>query len=315
LTSNSTKNTIVTTLTNHETNRREFLTASAVTGIVSAVAPAARAFTLPDPAQKGRLRLSCQEGVAPGKSLTEKLDFLEGLQFEGLELGGGSLAKRVEELQKALQGRKIKISAICAGFKGVLISEQEEVRQTAIQSMKEILTAAGALGSTGMIMVPAFNNQTKLGHQESRELLVKLLAELGDHAHQAGTRILLEPLNRRECHFLRQVADGAAICRDVNNPGVGLMGDFWHMTWEETSDMAAFIAGGKYLQHVHMASRKGRKMPGEDEGDNYVDGFKGLRLIGYQNFVSLECGCKGDRTKAIPAAAKLLREQWELAAG
>ena len=296
-------------------NRRDFLTASAVTAIIGGVAPTAKAFTLPDPPQKARLRLSCQEGVAPGNSVAEKLDFLEANGFEGFEPGGGDLAKRVEELQKALAGRKIKISAICAGFKGVLISDQEEVRQTAMQSMKEILTAAGALGSTGMIIVPAFHNQTKLGHQEGRELLVKLLAELGDHAHKAGTRVLLEPLNHRECHFLRQVADGAAICRDVNNPGVALMGDFWHMTWEETSDMAAFIAGGKYLHHVHMASRKDRKMPGEDEGDNYVDGFKGLKLIGYQDFVSLECGCKGDRTKAIPAAAKLLREQWEQAAG
>ena len=122
--------------------------------------------------------------------------------------------------------------------------------------------------------------------------------------------MLLEPLNRRECHFLRQVADGAAICRDVNNPGVALMGDFWHMTWEETSDMGAFIAAGKYLHHVHIASRKARKTPGEDAGDNYVDGFKGLKIIGYQDFVSFECGCKGDPKKAIPAAVTLLRGQW-----
>jgi sugar phosphate isomerase/epimerase len=294
-------------------NRRQFLTASAVTGLVGGLAPAASAFTLPDPPQKARLRLSCQEGVAPGNSLAEKLDFLEGLDFEGLEVGGRDLPRRVGELQKALQGRQIRISAVCAGFNGVLISEQEAVRQTALDSMKEILTAAGALGSTGMIIVPAFHNQTRLGHQESRELLVKLLPQLGDHAQKAGTRVLLEPLNRKECHFLRQVADAAAICRDVNNPGVGIMGDFWHMTWEETSDMAAFIAAGKYLHHVHMASRKTRKTPGEDEGDNYVDGFKGLKLIGYQDFVSFECGCKGDRAQALPVAARLLREQWQSA--
>jgi sugar phosphate isomerase/epimerase len=294
-------------------NRREFLTVSAATGVVGAVAPAAGAFTLPDPPQQARLRLSCQEGVAPGKSLGEKLDFMEANGFEGLEVGGRGLSKRVEELQKALGGRKIKISAVCAGFEGVLISEQEPVRQKALESMKEILTAAGALGSTGMIMVPAFHNQTKLGHQESRELLVKLLAELGEHAQKAGTRVLLEPLNRRECHFLRQVADGAAICRDANSPGVALMGDFWHMTWEETSDMAAFMAAAQYLHHVHVASRKTRKMPGEDQGDDYVNGFKGLKIIGYQDFVSFECGCKGDPVKALPAAVKLLREQWEAA--
>ncbi|HWH67865.1 MAG TPA: sugar phosphate isomerase/epimerase family protein [Candidatus Sulfotelmatobacter sp.] len=294
-------------------NRRKFLTLSAVTGLASTVAPTAKAFSLPDPPQPGRLRLSCQEGVAPGKTLAEKLDFLEENGFEGFEPGGGGLSRRVEELQKALQGRKIKISAICAGFKGVIISEQEATRREAIDSMKQILTAAGALGSTGLIIVPAFNNQTKLGHQESRELLVKLLPELGDHARQAGTRILLEPLNRRECHFLRQLSDAAAICRDVNNPGICLMGDFWHMTWEETSDTAAFLAASKYLHHVHIASRKQRKMPGEDEGDNYAEGFKGLKLIGYQDFVSLECGSVGDPKKTIPAAAKLMREQWEAA--
>ena len=82
-------------------NRREFLTVSAVTGLVGAVAPSARAYTLPDPPEKARLRISCQEGVAPGKTLGEKLDFLEGLGFEGIEPSGSGITKRVEELQKA----------------------------------------------------------------------------------------------------------------------------------------------------------------------------------------------------------------------
>jgi hypothetical protein len=54
-------------------------------------------------------------------------------------------------------------------------------------------------------------------------------------------------------------------------------------------------------------------MPGEDAGDNYVDGFKGLKLIGYQDFVSFECGLKGERRNVLIAAVKLLREQWESA--
>jgi len=84
------------------------------------------------------------------------------------------------------------------------------------------------------------------------------------------------------------------------------------MTWEETSDYAAFITAGEYLQHVHIASRKRRSMPGEDgEADNYVDGFKGLKKIGYDKYVSFECGCKGDREVVVPAALELMRKQWE----
>jgi len=93
-----------------------------------------------------------------------------------------------------------------------------------------------------------------------------------------------------------------------------VMGDFWHMTWEETSDRGAFISAGNYLHHVHIASRKRRKMPGEDgAADNYTEGFKGLKEIGYSDYVSFECGLEGDPAVTLPAAVKLMREQWELA--
>jgi len=86
------------------------------------------------------------------------------------------------------------------------------------------------------------------------------------------------------------------------------------MTWEENSDFGAFMSAGKYLQHVHIASRKRRSMPGEDgEADNYVEGFKALKALNYANYVSFECGCQGDRNQVVPAAVKLMRDQWALA--
>jgi len=86
------------------------------------------------------------------------------------------------------------------------------------------------------------------------------------------------------------------------------------MTWEENSDFGAFMSAGKYLQHVHIASRKRRSMPSEDgEADNYVEGFKALKALNYANYVSFECGCQGDRNLVVSAAVKLMRDQWALA--
>lgn len=260
------------------------------------------------------LNLGLQEGVVPGGSLNEKLDFMEQHGVYGLEVGGGNLPSRVTELQNALQNRKIKISAICAGFKGWLIAADEAERKKCIDSTREILQAASELGSYGMILVPGFNaQQPSLPFVEARAILVEQLKELGEFAAGLNTSIILEPLNRREAWFLRQVADAASICRDVDSQGVTCMGDFWHMTWEETDDMGAFISGQKYLNHVHVASRKTRNTPGEDEGDNYVTGFKALKMIRYKHFVSFECGSKGDKNVVIPAALELLREQWNQA--
>ncbi|MDR0348426.1 MAG: TIM barrel protein [Tannerella sp.] len=267
-----------------------------------------------DAGSKAVLKLSFQEGTAPGKDLNEKFDYFEKLGIVGFEPGGKGLAERVNEIKEALKGREIKVSAICAGFEGFMLSEEESVRNLCRDTMQEIIVAAGELESTGVIIVPAFNHQKPaMPHtQETRDFLCKWFDELGRFAHQHGTTVILEPLNRKEAFYLRQVADAASICRDINNPGVTCLGDFWHMTSEETCDKAAFLSAGKYLQHVHMASRKRRSMPGEDgEADNYIYGFKGLKMLGYDKYISFECGCQGEREVVLPAAVELLREQWE----
>ena len=260
------------------------------------------------------LRLSFQEGVTPGESLADKLDFMESLGVTGFEPGGRGLAGRVAEIREALQGRDIKVSAICAGFDGFILAQDPEVKAQFDTSMREIVRAAGELGSTGVIMVPVFNwQEPALPHTlETREFLCAQLPDLGEFALSGGTTVILEPLNRKEAFYLRQVGDAAAICRDAGSAGVKCMGDFWHMQ-EETSDYAAFMAAGPYLQHVHMASRANRAMPGEDgDVDNYVDGFRALKELGYANYVSFECGCRSeDRAATLTAAVELLRKQWE----
>ncbi len=290
-------------------DRRTFIGSSAAAGI--GLAAGTKVEARKEKMPKAVLKISSQEGIIPGKSLPEKLANMEKWGFDGIEIGGGGLSGRVTEIKSALANSKIKISAICAGFQGAPISDQESERQKAISTMKEILTSAGELGATGLIYVPAFNGQTKLGYVEGRKLLLEIIPELADHAAKAGTRLLLEPLNRNEAWFMRQLADAASVCRDSKHPASCMMGDFYHMYIEETSDMGAFISAGSYLHHVHLASIK-RNLPGQDERD-YTNGFKGLKMIGYQDFCSLECGVLGEREKELPKSVKFLRDQWEKA--
>ena len=261
------------------------------------------------------LRLSFQEGTAPGESLNEKFDYMEKLGIVGFEPHGKQLLKRAEEFRQALSGRNIKVSAICAGFDGFILAEDPAVKASFDSSMRELIAAAGEIGSTGVIMVPAFNAQKPcMPHtMETRAYLCEQLHELGEYALKHNTTVILEPLNRKEAFYLRLVSDAAAICRDADSECVRCMGDFWHMQ-EETSDYAAFISAGKYLQHVHVASRGQRRMPGEDgQLDNYIDGMRALKELDYQNYISFECGTAADRNVVVPAAVELLRSQWEQA--
>ena len=267
-----------------------------------------------------KLNLSFQESILGDLPLNEKLDYMEELGVTGLEVGGSGLAGRVNELKEALNGRNIKMSAICSGFQDYILNTDPKGYNLFISSYKEILVAAGELGSVGVIMVPAFNHQVpaRPNTLETRAWLVEQYKELGEFALQNNTSIILEPLNRGEAFCLRQVGDAASFCRDTGSKGVTAMGDFWHMTIEENCDYGAFFSASGCLSHVHMASRGTRSFPGVDgEKDCYIAGFKALQQMKYQGDVSFECGwgVKTEERKALAAASvKLLREQWEKAA-
>jgi sugar phosphate isomerase/epimerase len=54
------------------------------------------------------MKLSCQEGLAPGRTLKEKVENLERFGFEGIELWGSSnFHERVEEIIRATDMRRL----------------------------------------------------------------------------------------------------------------------------------------------------------------------------------------------------------------
>lgn len=286
-------------------NRREFIQAAGAAAMCGALSNR----TSGADEEKIALKLSSQESRIPGETLREKVRRIAEWGFVGIEPSGAGLFERIDEYRKALDGSGVSVSAVCAGYEGCLISHDEAQRRLAMDTIGELLEVAGELESTGLIVVPAFHGQTELSNQEARPILIEALKKLGDLALYRKSRILLEPLNRYECFFLRQVADAAAIVRDVGSDGVQVMGDFYHMNIEETSDRGAFLSAGQYLHHVHLASGR-RVLPGQDDR-SFIDGFRGLKEIDYQDFCSLECGCDGDPLVEIPKSVKFLRQQWD----
>ena len=313
-------------------NRRSFFKfgAAGIGGLALSSPASARAEAAPangmphlaPPPQPAELHISCQQALVPGKTFEERFDFLEANGFDRVEISGGNyewLAKNVDALAAAIKGRKLRFSAACIGARGNSGMADPVERRAVIDTTKSILENVAKLGAVGAIMCPA-RKKIDLPFPELRErYLSEVLPEISAQAEKCGACVILEPLNRNETMFLRQVADAAAIARDAKSTGVGVMGDFWHMTFEETSDMGAFICAGERLKHVHIASRKNRKIPGVDgAADDYADGFKGLKLIGYRGAVSIEAGYPKDtsdeqKKKLLAQAATLIRDQWNKA--
>ena len=213
-------------------DRRGFLLGSAAATTGLAMASPSSAADMPYLKEGAVLKLSSQVGVIPGDSLDEKLAKMQAWGFVGVE-PHGNVVGQSKEFLAALAKTDLKVSAICWGSHGGdLVSEDAEKRKKGVEDLKRALETASELNSTGVIYVPAFNHETKRTNQEIRQLLLDEFPAIGEFAVSVNSRVLLEPLNRGEAFFLRQLADAASICRDIGSPGVQMMGDFYHMAVE-----------------------------------------------------------------------------------
>ena len=83
--------------------RREFLKASLLGGAAAAVAPMSLLGGCTEGEKKKtapELKISFQEGTAPGDTLEERLDFMEQNGVVGFEPGGVNLAGRINEFDQ-----------------------------------------------------------------------------------------------------------------------------------------------------------------------------------------------------------------------
>lgn len=310
-------------------NRRTFLCsglAASLAGTVRSSECRSGACMAPTSA---KLNLCLQWGSIPvADDMNAKLDYLERNGYSAVEIPTGKKGEWVlekgEAFAKAMKGRRLTCATACGPSR--FDYADPKANDAEVAKFMPVLEVLGSIGSVGLIICPA-RAKPEVGLKELREDFVTNTGRrLAEKAAKCGTAILLEPLQRKETPFLRQVSDGAKMAQEIG-PGCKVMADFWHMTWEEANDRAAMLSAGPLLAHVHIASRRNRKIPGSDgAADDYRLGFQGLKEIGYKGAVSLEAGWvpKGKDAKGRPILPDLaerhqilvkmcafLREQWE----
>ena len=258
------------------------------------------------------MKLSAQGRKIPGETLKESLMNLKSYGFEGVELWGNDVMDKEEEVKAAMEEAGLPVSTICSGVRGCLLDSEKKERDLAVSDIKRLIKIAGNLGAVGLITVPIFRGPrlpdlTPLYDTIAleKELLVALLKELAPTAEEAGSIILIESLNRYETHLLRTLGDAVEIARRVDSASVQIMADFFHMNIEETDPAEAIRQAGSYIRHVHLADST-RLQPGTGTID-FKPGFAALKKIGYKNYMTLECGIKGDPTVELPKTVEYLR--------
>ena len=260
------------------------------------------------------MKLACQDKLVPGRDLSEKLDNLAEYGFEGIELHRQDIIERQDEILKATRGHQVKPSTIYGGYGGSLLVADNEQRKSAMSNIKMIIEVAGNIGAAGFIVVPVFGmallpdlSPYKTAVDLEKELLNVLLGELAPVAEQAGSCILIEPLNRYETHFLKTLDDAVDMCERINSPNVKILADFFHMSIEERNLSESIKKAGSYIGHVHLADST-RLLPGYGHTD-FKSVFDALRSVGFKQYMALECRNPGSAEEELPKSVRYMR-QW-----
>jgi sugar phosphate isomerase/epimerase len=259
------------------------------------------------------VKLACQEQLLPGESILENWEFAASAGFDGIELQGtDGWRGRLDDL-RAARDRGVVFSSVCVISDRFIGDFEEERRREAIVHMKHLLSGIAELGGRGAITPAAFGLATKRlppfevprTEEEDRRVLLDALEELGEHAESVGTLVLLEPLNRYEDHMLNRVVQAVELCEAIGRPSIKVMGDLFHMNIEEDDLDEAIRQANGHMVHVHLADSN-RLQPGAGHTD-FAGAFGALRDIGFDGYMAMECGIRGDSREVLPEVVMRLR--------
>jgi len=259
------------------------------------------------------VKLACQEHLLPGDGIVEKWEFAASAGFDGIELRGTEDWRgRLDELMAARE-RGVVFSSVCLISDRFIGDFDADRRREAVEHMKHLLSGIARLGGTGAVTPAAFGLASKRlppfevprTEEEDRRVLLDALEELGEHADREGTFVLLEPLNRYEDHMLNRVEEAVELCQTVGRPSIKVMGGLFHMNIEEDDLGEAIRRSEGSLAHVHLADSN-RLQPGTGHTD-FAGAFGALRDAGFDGYMAMECGIRGEAREVLPEVVGRLR--------
>ncbi|MCJ7501529.1 MAG: sugar phosphate isomerase/epimerase [Acidobacteriia bacterium] len=292
-------------------SRRDFL----ATAGVALAATVVRAGAEPgnQQAEPSAVRFGVR-GPLRERTIRERALLLQRLGYQGIELGDEFVNRSAESIQAELAGTGIAVSAITGSLQ--LLDTDPRVRARAIELDRQRLEMARALGASGLIEVPVFGpnrfqdlSPVMTPREIEDRLLVAALKQLAADVARTGVNLLIEPLTKKETHYMNLQEHGVEIIKAVGAPGFKLLSDFYHMQMEEKDIAVTLTACGAYTGYVHLADGVKRTEPGSLPFD-YRPGFRALKKAGFSGWLTVESGATDNPTAALTRALKYIQPQW-----
>lgn len=154
--------------------------------------------------------------------------------------------------------------------------------------ISKALEYASALGNK-LLHVMAGIPGRDVPHATAAAIYATNLAWAAEQAHEAGVRIVIEPINHRDMpgFHLNTMAQGAAVVEAIGRDRIGLQFDIYHCQITEGDLTKRMEALMPIIAHMQIADVPGRNEPGTGEiGWGHV--LRQIDALGFTGWVGCE---------------------------
>jgi hydroxypyruvate isomerase len=289
-------------------HRRRFATSCAAAALGAAVAPSfgmsgatAEASHPSPPAEPGRFSVMLWT-VDPKLPFESRVSKVAEAGYHAVELVGewkGWSKEGFTRARQQFQHLGLVVDA-CSGIGASLCDPPQ--RDTLLAQIRAILPVLSELQCSRLILLTG-NKVSGMSHDQMFASCVESLKRAADLTAPQNIELLLENIDPEENpqYFLTSVAEGFQMIRQIDNPRVRFLYDFFHEQIAEGNLIAKLDKNLELIGLVHVADVPGRHEPGTGE-INYANIFRKLGQLRYSRYIAMEFLPTTDTVASLRAA-------------
>ncbi len=202
-----------------------------------------------------------------------------------------------EAIAKALRQRNMTMGVFVASMpkwsesRPLLGGEDDAERQGFLADIRSAVDVAKRVGARHMTVVTGFMDK-KLHPAIQQGRIIDVMRRAGDIVAPHGLALVMEPLNTRTNHpgvFMQSIAEGYAVARGANSPGVKVLADLYHEQIQSGNLIPTLKLCWDEIGYIQFGDNPGRNEPGSGE-INYANVCRFLKERGYTGVIGMEHG-------------------------
>jgi xylose isomerase len=249
--------------------------------------------------------------------------------YDGVEIVYPYEVNDPELTRELLKKHGLNIAAVNVNVKaepefrnGGLTSHNKEIRQKAVQFIKEAKDFAAAVGADKVTCCPlgdGYEFSFQYDYAQTWKYLVEAFGEAGSHNPEIPLFVEYKPSETRGRCFVDTATKTLCLLNDIQNKNMGVTLDFGHSMYGNENPAEAFVmlAESPYKCYVHINDNDGKwdwdYFCGTKHFLEYVEFLYYLKKYDYNDYLTSDTSpTRWDITGTFEANSRISNKIWEL---